>query len=132
MNTPSSPPSDEPEKKKSSAARGKKATPPPGGNPPGIATIQVCLAGLSRLPSLITLGMVTPGQAGAIRSAYAEILRHHERQQGGPSRTGVDEKGLIKVLKERPDLASLLEPVLTTEQIAWLMQGGDANGTDAA
>jgi hypothetical protein len=53
------------------------------------------------------MGLLTTAQANAIRSAYAEILRYHERQDSGPSRT-VDDQKLARVLPKCPKAGSQL------------------------
>ena len=88
---------------------------------------------LSRLPSLVTLELLSTAQANTIRSTCTAILQHHERQQSGPSRTVVNEKDVAKLLQKHPEYAKLFEPLLTTEQIETLMRGGkDAGDADEA
>jgi hypothetical protein len=96
-----------------------------------IASAEDCLAILSRLGGLVILGLLGTAQANAIRSTYTAILQYHERQQSGPSRTIADEKDLAKLLRKYPELAKLLEPLLTDEQIEMLLRGGkDAADAD--
>ena len=81
----------------------------------------------------MTLGLLGTAQANTIRGVYSEILKYHERQQSGPSRSVVDEKGVAKLLRKQPEFAKLFEPLLTDEQIDMLMRGGkDAGNDDAA
>jgi hypothetical protein len=62
-----------------------------------VASAEDCLAALSRLPSLIVMGLLKPYQANAIRGVYAEILSHYERQ--GPADCGgVADDALIDML----------------------------------
>jgi hypothetical protein len=96
-----------------------------------IASAEDCLAILSRLGSLVALGILSTAQANAIRSTYTAILQYHERQQSGPSRTVVNEKDMAKLLRKHPELAKLLEPLLSDEQIEILLRGGkDAADAD--
>jgi hypothetical protein len=98
-----------------------------------IASAEDCLAILSRLPSLVTLGLLSTAQANTIRSTCTEILKYHERQQSGPSRTVVNEKDVAKLLRTHPEYAKMLEPLLTDEQIEMLVGGGkDAGDCDEA
>ena len=127
-------PQDDPAGKASRRPGGKKprADNPRQGRAP-IASVDDCLAMLSRLPSLVTLGLLSTAQANTIRSPCTAILQHHERQQSGPSRTVVNEKDLAKLFRTHPEYAKLFEPVLTDEQIAMLVRGGkDAGDADEA
>ena len=72
-------------------------------------------------------------EANTIRSTYTEILKYHERQQSGPSRTVVNEKDVGKLLQKHPEFGKLFEPLLTVEQIERLVRGGkDAGDCDEA
>ena len=96
-----------------------------------IASVEDCLRVLSQLGSLVTLGMLSTAQANTIRSTYTAILQYHERQQSGPTRTITNEKGLAELLRKQPELATLLEPLLSDEQIQMLVRGGkDAEDVD--
>jgi len=98
-----------------------------------IASAEDCLAMLSRLPSLVTLGMISTATANTIRSTCAAILQYYERQQSGPSRTVINEKDVGKLLRTHPEYAKLFEPLLTDEQIEMLVRGGkDAGDSDEA
>ena len=127
-------PQDDPAGKASRRPGGKKrgADNPRQGRA-AIASAEDCLAMLSRLPSLVTLGLLSTAQANTIRSTCTAILQYHERQQSGPSRTVVNEKDVAKLLQKHPEYAKLFEPLLTTEQIETLMRGGkDAGDSDEA
>jgi hypothetical protein len=127
-------PQDDPEGKASRRPGGKKrrADNPRQGRA-AIASAEDCLAMLSRLPSLVTLGLLSTAQANTIRGTCTAILQHHERQQSGPSRTVVNEKDLAKLLRTHPEYAKLFEPVLTDEQIEMFVGGGkDAGESDGA
>ena len=127
-------PQDDPEGKASRRSGGKKprADNPRQGRAP-IASVEDCLAVLTRLGGLVTLGLLGTAEANTIRSTYTEILKYHERQQSGPSRTVVNEKEVAKLLRTHPEYAKLFEPLLSTEQIEELVRGGrDAGDSDAA
>ncbi len=89
-----------------------------------IASVEDCLAALSQLVPLTTIGMITTTKANTLRSIYTTILQYHERQQSGPTRTITNEKGLAELLRKQPELATLLEPLLSDEQIQMLVRGG--------
>ena len=86
---------------------------------------------LSQLGPLMTIGMIRTTQANTLRTIYTTILQFHERQQSGPSRTITNEKGLAELLRKQPELATLLEPLLSDEQIRDALRGGkDAGDVD--
>ena len=87
---------------------------------------------MSRLGALLTMGLISTSHANTLRGIYSEILKYHERQQSGPSKTVANEKDLAKVLRKHPELATLLEPMLTNEQIESFMRGGNDAGNDDA
>jgi hypothetical protein len=98
-----------------------------------IASVEDCLAVLTKLGALVTLGLMGTAEANTIRSTYTEILNYHERQQSGPSRTVVNEKAVGKLLQKHPEFGKLFEPLLTVEQIERLVRGGkDAGDCDEA
>jgi hypothetical protein len=125
-------PQEDPAGKASRRSGGKqrRAENPRQGRAP-IASVEDCLAMLSRLPNLVTLGLLSTARANTIRSTCTAILQHHERQQSGPSRTVVNEKDLAKLLRTHPEYAKLFEPLLTDEQIEMFVRGGkDAGNSD--
>ncbi len=127
-------PPDDPAGKASRRPGGKQRR---GDNPrqsrAAFSSAEECLAILSRLPSLVTLGLLSTAQANTIRSSCTAILQYHERQQSGPSRTVVNEKDLAKLLQKHPEYGKLFEPLLTDEQIELLVGGGkEAGDSDEA
>lgn len=81
-----------------------------------------CLAGLSRLTELLLARFVTPAQANAIRANLTTILQHHRQQRATHDRGGVaDQDALAEQLARQPELANLLEPLLSKELIAAIM-----------
>jgi hypothetical protein len=98
---------------------------------PRIMSAADCIAVLSQLVSLVTLKVISTGQANTIKGACTAILQHHERQQNAPARTVVNEKDLAAQLRKNSELATLLEPLLTDEQIEILVRDGmDADDSD--
>ncbi len=127
-------PQDDPAGKASRRPGGKqRRTESPQQHRARISSAEDCLAILSRLPSLVTLGLLSTAQANTIRSSCTAILQYHERQQSGPSRTVVNEQDVAKLLQKHPEFASLFETLLTDEQIERLVRGGkDAGDCDDA
>jgi hypothetical protein len=115
-------PSDDSAGKGSRRSRGEngRAKQPQPGRPP-IASREECLAALSRLPSLVALGLITTAQANTIRATYSTLLQSHERQQNGPVRT-VDNE-LVRQLRKNPALANLFKHLLTKEEIEIILRG---------
>ena len=96
-----------------------------------IASEEDCLRVLSTLGGLVALGTFSTAQANTIRSIYTAILQHHQRQQAGPARLVVNEQELARQLRNNPELATLLEPLLTEQQIENLVRSGrDADESD--
>jgi hypothetical protein len=94
------------------------------------ATEEDCLAALSRLPGLITMGLITTAQANAIRGTYATILQHHHHSaQGDAAQQTLADEDVLTMLRANPELLNMLEPFLTDDQIAMAMKD-DQGGQD--
>lgn len=89
---------------------------------------EACLTALGQLPGLIVMGLVKTAQANAIRGTYATILQEHHRSRTGREQPKLDDADVMKILRSDPSLLSMLESLLTDEQIATLMeQAGDGD-----
>ena len=86
-----------------------------------VASEEECLAALSGLPAMVALGMLSTAKANTIRGAYAAILQHYRQKQAPADRGGVADDALVDMLSRHPELANLLEPFLSAEQIAAIM-----------
>lgn len=95
-----------------------------------IASEEECLAALTRLPGLNLARVIDDRQTNAFKGIYVAILQHHARKQASP-RAVLEQPGLIEALRRNPELANLLEPLLSDEQIEALMsQTRDAPEND--
>ena len=87
-----------------------------------IPTREECMHALAQLPGLIAMKVFTPGQANAIRSTYESLLKEHGKSLIGQSRQLSDED-VMKVFREHPETLSLLEPLLTKDQVEMVIKG---------
>jgi hypothetical protein len=80
-----------------------------------------CLRGLTQLPGLVAMGILTPGQANCMRAVFATILQHYQRSQAAPiqARATAD---IVQAVRDKPELAAMLESLLTDEQLETLMK----------
>lgn len=89
---------------------------------PHVADERECLAALTQLPGLVAVGLLKTGPANAIRGVYATLLQHHRSSAsqtgGGPA---VDD-GMLDLLRRHPEMAKLLAPILSDEQLALFMK----------
>jgi hypothetical protein len=76
-----------------------------------------CLEALSRLPGLLMMGIIEPTKSNAICSVLKAILSQHQIEHSKTSGSGLNGFDIIGVLRARPDLMSLLEPLLTDDQL---------------
>ena len=74
------------------------------------------------------MGLLTTAQGNAIRGVYSTILQHHDRTRAGREQTQIDDADVMAMLRDNPSLLSMLEPLLTDEQIAAIME--DSRGDD--
>jgi len=91
----------------------------------GIPSETECLRLMARLAGLVAIGFLRPPQANAIRAAYQQILQFH-RNKAKEVEKGLANADVLELLRSDPNLLSLLEPLLTDEQVAMVttdMQG---------
>lgn len=112
-----------PVKKKSSAKRKRRAeNKPPDSH--SIPSEEDCLISLSRLPGLLTMGFISTSNANSMRGVYATILRHLQQDKSARSNQQLDNDSVVDMLRRDPKILSLLEPLLTQEQVAMVMHDG--------
>lgn len=86
-----------------------------------VASEEECLAALSGLPAMVAFGLLSTAKANTIRGAYAAILQHYRQKQNPADRGGMPDDAMIDMLSRHPELANLLEPLLSAEQIASIL-----------
>lgn len=96
-----------------------------------VASVEDCLRALTQLPGLLLMGMLTPAQANSMRATFATILQHHQKAQSTPI-PGPATADVVQAVRNNPDLAAVLEPLLTDEQLESLMKEArdDRDGGD--
>jgi hypothetical protein len=77
------------------------------------------------------MGLLETAQANAIRASFREILLFH-RSKAKQAEKGISNVEILEVLRKDPNLLSLFEPVLSQEQVEWILRGGDSETEDAA
>jgi|ETNmetMinimDraft_26_1059896.scaffolds.fasta_scaffold33680_2 hypothetical protein len=112
-----------PVKKKSSAKRKRRAEnkPPDHGS---IVSKEDCMVALSRLPGLLTMGFISTTQANSMRGVYATLLRNLQQDKSARSNQQLDNDSVVDMLRRDPKILSLLEPLLTREQVEMVMHDG--------
>ena len=88
-----------------------------------VRTIDECLEALDQLPGMVAMGIIRPAQANAIRGVLHEIIAQHRHAATSDASIAPLDGDLLARLREDPRLMNLLEPLLTTDQIAALMGG---------
>lgn len=86
-----------------------------------VASEEECLAALSGLPAMVALGMLSTAKANTIRGTYTAILQFYRQKQTSFDRGGVTDDALVDMLSRHPEMANLLEPLLSAEQIAAIL-----------
>jgi len=90
-----------------------------------------CLAALAQLPGLVALKYMTPAQANAVRGVYQAILKHYQQARAASARPGIADADLLEIARANPEILSMLEPLLTDEQMD-LIFGDNAESADDA
>ena len=77
---------------------------------------------LMRLNGLVALGLVAPARANVIQRGLKTILDglSRERREAGHVEA---QQGLAELCRRNPEMLRMLEPFLTDEQIAWVLEG---------
>ncbi len=113
---------DSPQPKEKAKGEKTRQTQSRGASP--IPDTQECLRALAQLPGLIAIGILKPAQANAIRANYQEILKQHEKSQTRAGEAGLSNADVLELARQNPDILSMLEPILTQEQIALVLKDG--------
>lgn len=93
-----------------------------------IPDLETCLRAIGQLPGLVALRLLTPAQANAIRASYREILQHHQQSVNRSSQNGISDASLLDLARQRPEIVSMLEPLLTDDQIDLVMKAREGDG----
>jgi hypothetical protein len=84
-----------------------------------------CLAALGQLPGLVAMRVLTTAQVNTMRGVYSTMLQQHHRSQAGQHQAQLDDADVMAILRDNPTLLSLLEPLLTDEQIDAIMDDSE-------
>ena len=98
---------------------------------PEIPSEEDCLGAIVQVARLVALGLLETAQANAIRASFREILLFH-RSKAKEAEKGIANVEVLDVLRKDPKLLSLFEPLLSQEQVDWVLRGGDNEADDAA
>ena len=94
-----------------------------------IPTEKECLAAIARVAGLVAMGILKPAAANTIRSSYRDILQHYKAKDQEAEKNLAD-SDVLEILARDPVMLSLLEPLLSQEQIEMIMNraGGSKKG----
>jgi hypothetical protein len=83
-----------------------------------IPQVKQILEMLAKLPLLVTLGHITPGQSNAILRVLTTMLTQLQGNSGPATTPGVDLPTVKESLRRTPELFDLVAPMLSEEQLA--------------
>jgi hypothetical protein len=88
-----------------------------------------CLEALSTLPGLLVTRFLNTSQVNALTKIYNAILQQH---RGGPAgkEQRLPDGDVLEVLRRDPRLCSMLEPLLTDDQIDLIFKQAGNHGTE--
>jgi len=87
-----------------------------------------CLQAMAQLPGLVALNVLKPSQANAIRAAYRDILQHHQKNAPSDGEKRSTDVDVLELARKDPHIFSMLEPILTDEQIKLAMNDAKDGG----
>lgn len=93
-----------------------------------IPSLEDCLFAIASIAGAVAMGFIKPAQANTIRASYAEILRHHQKNESRNNRQGLADADVVEMMRKDPQMFSMLEPFLTDEQIDLVMKNAKDGG----
>ncbi len=90
----------------------------------GVPSREKCKRAIGSLPGLVAMKVLTPSQSNAIRAAYETLLKEHDKSQYG-QQAQLSDEDVMNIYRMEPKLVSLIEPLLTTDQVNMVMTGGN-------
>jgi hypothetical protein len=91
---------------------------------------EACLRVMTQVAGLVAMGLLKPAQAQAIRASYRELLQYHKtKARANAASTNLD---VMDLLRKSPEMLNLLEPLLTDEQIAKVMESAGSGADEQA
>ena len=85
-----------------------------------IPTEKECLSAIARVAGLVAMGKLKPAAANTIRSSFRDILQHHKAKTREAEKNLAD-GDVLGILAKDPMMLSLLEPLLSQDQIEMIM-----------
>ena len=107
------------------AASGQADPRAPRSRPPQrLLSAEACISKMEALPGLISMSVLTPAQANAIRGTYSTIIDYHYKQQQQSRTAGapLSDSHVAELKRISPDILNHLAPLLSDEQLAALMR----------
>ena len=65
-----------------------------------------------------------PAQGNTVLASFREILKHHQNE-AKENEQGISNFDVLEVLRQDPKMLSLLEPLLSQEQIDMILKNSD-------
>lgn len=87
-----------------------------------IPDVDACLRALSVIPGLLAMHVITPSHANSMVRVYSTILQHHQGQQRAGTQHVLSSDAIKSLLQKDPTMMSILEPLLTDEQINLILK----------
>lgn len=97
---------------------------------PKIPSAEACLAALAQLPGLVALKYLSPAEANAVRGVYQAILQHHQKSRAASVQPGIADVDLLTIARTNPEMLSMLEPLLSDQQIDLIFGDNSGDGDD--
>jgi len=91
---------------------------------PDIPTEEDCVAAFAQVGRLAAIGLMKPAQAKTVLASFKEILGYH-RNKAKENEQGISNFDVLEVLRQDPKMLSLLEPLLSQEQIDMILKNSD-------
>ena len=78
------------------------------------------------IPGLVAAGILTPQKASAMRAVYQTLLRNLDDTHGSAS-AEIPDENVLQILRKGPELLALIQPFLTPQQVAMIVENAPLN-----
>jgi hypothetical protein len=80
-----------------------------------------CLRAIVHVGRLAALGVFKPSVANSVRNSFRDVLQHHQKKAKAAEKNLTNDT-VIECLRQDPKVLSLLEPLLSQEQIELIVK----------
>lgn len=95
-----------------------------------VPSLEEIYSRIERVAGMIALGLMAPKAGAVLLSCLREMLKYHQNRSSPAGSSRIPDESLFEMAKKTPEILSMIEPLLTEDQVALVMKRpeGDADG----